>query len=58
MSDAKQNPDATPDQNPQNQTGADKGPIKGPQVTEDQMEREDVPAGSADDRRRASHGAR
>jgi hypothetical protein len=58
MSDAKQNPGATPDRKPQNQVGADKGPIKGPQVTEDQMERDDVAAGSAGDRRRASKGAR
>ena len=58
MSDAQQNPDATPDRNPKKQTGEDKGAIKGPQMTEDQMERDNVAAGSAGDRRRASKGAR
>ena len=58
MSDAKQNPDATPDPKLNHQVGEDKGPIKGPQVTEDQMQRKDVPRGSAGERRRASKGAR
>ena len=60
MSEAKQNPDATPDRKPQHQTGENKGAIKGPQVTEGQMEerRRDLPAGSAGDRRRAGKGAR
>jgi hypothetical protein len=58
MSDAKQNPAARTDRKPQNQTGEDNGPVKRPQVTEERMERDNVAAGSADDRRRASKGAR
>lgn len=60
MSDAKQNPNATPDHKPQNQTGEEAGPIKGPQLTGDQMEdrQRDLPAGSHGDRRRAGKGAR
>ena len=60
MSDSKQNPGATPDRNPKHQTGENKGPVKGPQVTEAQMDerRRDMPAGSAGDRRRAAKGAR
>ena len=57
MSDAKQNPAADTNRNPQNQTGEDKGPVKRP-LAEDQMERDNVAAGSAGDRRRASKGAR
>lgn len=46
MSDTKQRPDATPDQKPQKQTGEDKGSIKGPQVTDQEMQRKDLARGS------------
>ena len=60
MSDAKRNPAATPDRNPQHQVGESKGTIKGPQALEGRKEemRWDVPAGSEGDRRRASKGER
>ena len=60
MSDAMQNPDATPDRKPKKQVGENKGAIKGPQVTKDQMEdrHRDMPAGSDGERRRAGKGAR
>lgn len=58
MSDAKQRPDATPDRKPQNQTGEDKGSIKGPQRTDHNTQVDDTARGSAGDRRRASKGAR
>ena len=68
MDDAKQNPDATPDNTDtdntdkkrQHQTDESHGSVKGPQVTEAQMEerRRDMPAGSAGERRRAGKGAR
>ncbi len=54
MSDAKQRPDGTPDQNPQNQTGEDKGPIKGPQVTDQEMQRKDLARGSEVENRKRS----
>ena len=46
MSDAKQRPDATPDQNPQNQVGEDQGAIKGPQRTSHNTEVVDRSRGS------------
>lgn len=58
MSDAKQRPDATPDQKPQNQVGEDQGAIKGPQRTSHNTQVDDVPRGSGGERRRASTGAR
>lgn len=58
MSDAKQRPDATPNQDPQNQTGEDQGAIKGPQRTGHNTQVDDTARGSAGDRRRASNGAR
>jgi hypothetical protein len=57
MSDAKQNPAARTDSKPQNQIGEDKGQVKRP-LAEERMERDNVAAGSAGDRRRASKGAR
>ena len=60
MRDANQKPDANTDRRPQNQVDEDKGAIKGPQVTEDQLDdrRRDLPAGAQGDRRRAGKGAR
>ncbi|WP_305095722.1 hypothetical protein [Croceibacterium aestuarii] len=58
MTDARQNPSATPDKKPQNQTDANQGSIKGPQRTGDKPGGDDVARGSAGDRRRASKGAR
>lgn len=47
MADAKQNPAATPDKKPQNQTGENQGSIKGPQVDEhNSPERWDTSRGS------------
>lgn len=54
MSDAKQRPDAAPDQKPQNQTGEDKGPIKGPQRTGHNTRVKDTARGSEPDTRGAS----
>ncbi|AKH41228.1 hypothetical protein FHS61_001755 [Altererythrobacter atlanticus] len=54
MADAKQRPDGTPDQKPQNQTGANKGPIKAPQRDGHSVRGEDLPRGSEGDVRRAS----
>ena len=58
MSDAKQRPDATKDQKPQNQIGEDQGAIKGPQRTSHNTQVVDTARGSAGERRRASKGAR
>lgn len=63
MDDARQNPDATPDNTDkkrQHRTDESHGSVKGPQVTEAQMEerRRDMPAGSAGERRRAAKGRR
>jgi hypothetical protein len=47
MADPKHNPDPTADQKPQNQTGEDKGTIKGPQIEEHNApERWDTSRGS------------
>ena len=58
MSDAKQRPDAAPNPHPQNQTDENKGNIKGPQVTDHNIETTDLPAGAEGSTRRASHGNR
>ena len=58
MTDARQDPDATSDKKPQNQTDENEGSIKGPQRSGDKPGGEDVARGSAGDRRRASKGAR
>lgn len=55
MSDAKQRPDATPDQKPQNQTGEDKGPIKGPQRTSHNTQVTDTARGSEVETRNSSN---
>ena len=55
MSDAKQRPDATPDQNPQNQKGADQGAIKGPQRTSHNTQVTDTPRGSEPETRNSSN---
>jgi hypothetical protein len=57
MRDAKQNPAAKTNSKPQNQIGEEKGQVKRP-LAEERMERYNVAAGSAGDRRRASKGAR
>lgn len=56
MSDAKQRPDATPNTNPKNQVGEDKGPIKGPQRTDDNTQVTDTARGSEVATRNASRG--
>lgn len=55
MSDAKQRPGATPDQNPQNQIGEDQGPIKGPQRTDHNTKVTDTPRGSEVETRNSSN---
>jgi hypothetical protein len=60
VTDARQNPEATPDTKRQHQTDESKGSVKGPQFTGAAMDdrQRDMPAGSAGDRRRAAKGAR
>jgi hypothetical protein len=55
MSDAGHRPDATPDQSPRNQTGADKGPIKGPQRAGRNTQVTDTARGSEVESRNASN---
>ena len=55
MSDAKQRPDATPDQKPQNQTGEDQGSIKGPQRTSHNTRVTDTARGSEPETRNSSN---
>ena len=54
MSDAKQRPDTAPHTNPKNQVGEDKGPIKGPQRTDDNTQVTDTARGSEVETRNAS----
>ncbi|HEY8603411.1 hypothetical protein [Tsuneonella suprasediminis] len=55
MSDAKQRPDATPDQAPQNQTDEDHGTINGPQRTGHNTRATDTPRGSEVETRNSSN---
>lgn len=54
MTDAKHRPDAEADHKPQNQTGEEKGSIKSPQVTDQEMQRKDLARGSEVENRKRS----